>query len=268
MSATGTPTAHAIGGSNTTLGCPGGVYISSSGAIYVADPCTGRLDKFVPGASGNVAPFAWIGGDTWTLVDPDAVIADSNGNLWVVDDNVPSVDEFGSSLSPGENSIAPSATLTSTALGFPIGIYVDRESHLWIADQSDGVDETPALFEFDPAGGSQSPICTISGPNTTLVNPGASISMAVDNGAYVYAVNGSDYVTPEALRSIRASRVHTDSEDGNPQVSIFAKGQCGNVTPAYTIGGPATDLVDPAAVLVYSTATTTKTLNVIEVLLK
>ncbi|MGH7736847.1 MAG: hypothetical protein ACREMP_03090 [Candidatus Tyrphobacter sp.] len=236
VSGTGaTPTAHTISGSNTTLGNPTGVYISANGTIYVADRDSTRgyatVDEFAPGSSGNVAPVAWIGGPSTTLSGVQGLSIDSSGNLWVINFGTLGVDEFSSSLSAGQNNVAPTAAITSTALGEPVEMYIDRQSHIWVGDLSAAVTGLPALFEFNANGGAQTPICTISGSNTGLDAAGGQTSVAVDNGGYVYAVNNA-----------------------SPIIDIFAKGQCGNVTPAYTISGAATGLSAPAGVVVYSTS--------------
>lgn len=227
-----TPVAHTISGSNTTLGQPTGIYIAANGTIYVSDRSSSHgyatIDEFAPGSSGNVAPVAWIGGATSTLTNTQGLSMDSRGNLWVINFGASQVDEFSSSLSAGQNNIAPTAAMTSAVFGSPLEIYIDGQSHLWFGDASDAATGKPALFEFNMGTGAQVPICTISGANTGLI-AGDQTTVAVDNGGYVYAV------------------------DGDAQVSIFAKGQCGNVAPAYTISGASTGLSRPAAIVVYST---------------
>jgi sugar lactone lactonase YvrE len=241
VSATGgSPTSHSISGSSTTLGCPTGVYISPHGTIYVADPCSLQgyptIDEFAAGSSGNVAPVSWIGGATTTLSFPQGISIDSKGNLWVIDTFGPWIDEFSSSLVSGQNNVAPAGKITSSALVEPDEIYIDYQSHIWVGDLDGGASFTPAvsepaLYEFNGAAGTQNaPLCTIAGSNTGITSTTGQVSVAVDNGGYVYAV---------------------DAE--SPQVSIFDPGQCGNVTPAYTIGGANTSLTYPAAILVYST---------------
>ena len=235
VSATGgTPTSHSISGASTTLGCPTGVYISQNGTIYVADPCSTNgyptVDEFAAGASGNVAPVAWIGGSVTALGFPQGISIDSKGNLWVIDTATPSIDKFPSSLASGQNNIPATGEITSSALSEPDEIYIDYQSHIWIGDLLGGPGDTPAVYEFNSSTGVQSPLCTISGSNTGITNSSGQVSVAVDNGGYVYAV--------DAL---------------NPTINIFDPGQCGNVTPAYTITGSNTSITNPAAILVYST---------------
>ncbi len=229
----GTPTTKTISGANTTLGCPTGVYINPHGDVYVSDPCSSKGSSVLYFASatgspasppsGNVAPTAWIEGGNTTLSDPQGLTVDSNGNLWVIDAGTNSVDQFGSALSAGQNNVAPNGALTSTSLSTPLEIYVDSAQHLWVGE--DGA--TVGVLEFNLATGTQTPLCTIAGSNTGI--SGGQVSVAVDNGGYVYIVNAA-----------------------TAQIGIFTKGQCGNVAPAYTIAGSKTDLVEPGAVIVYS----------------
>lgn len=236
----GTPTAHNLSGSNTTLGCPTGVYVDPHGNLYVADPCSTRgyptIDYFKSSGSpasppsGNVAPFAWIGGGSTTLSFPQGLAVDGKGNLWVIESGSVKIDQFPTSLSAGQNNIAPNGSLTSSSLSEPDEIYIDNNSDIWVGDLTAGAGDIPAILEFNGTTGAQTPLCTISGSNTGLSAINGQISVAVDNGGYVYGV---------------------DAESA--QISIFSKGQCGNVTPAYTIAGASTVMTHPAAVVVYST---------------
>ena len=228
VSATGgSPTSHTISGSNTELGLPVGIYISQNGTIYVADQDSGvgpAILIFAPGSSGNVAPSAWLAGATTTINDPQGLILDSQGHIWLVDDNIPGIDEFnGVALGSGANDVAPIGTITSGSLPAPAEITIDSQKHIWVTDF-----DTSGVMDFNPTPGVQTPLCDIVGSNTGLV--GGQISVAVDNGGYVYAV-----------------------QNGNARIGIWLAGQCGNVAPQYTISGASTDLQVPSAVLVYST---------------
>jgi tripartite motif-containing protein 71 len=232
VSATGgAPVSHSISGGSTTLGCPTGVYISPNGTIYAADPCSAHgyqsIDVFAPGSSGNVAPTAWIGGGSTTLSFPQGIAVDSSGNLWVIDTSGPWIDQFPAALSAGQNNLAPSGKITSTAFVSPDAITIDYQKHIWVGDLGSTL---PEVMEFNPTPGAQTPLCNISGSNTGMTSTGGQVSVAVDNGGYVYTVDAT-----------------------TPQINIFAKGQCGNPTPAYTISGGSTALTYPAAILVYST---------------
>ncbi len=226
----GAPASHTISGALTTLGCPTGVYINPAGVIYVADPCSthgvASIDVFAAGAVGNVAPSAWIGGAATTISSPQGLSIDSSGDIWVIDANTPSVDEFASvALGSGQNNFAPTGVITSASFSAPLEIYIDYQKHIWVADLGTANSE---VMEFNPTFGLQAPLCNISGSNTGL--SGGQVSVAVDNGGYVYAV-----------------------QNGNPVIDIFSKGQCGNVAPTYTISGGLTGMSHPSAVLVYST---------------
>jgi len=229
----GTPASHTISGPNTTLGCPTGVYINPAGVIYVADPCSthgvASIDVFAAGAVGNVAPSAWLGGGATTLSSPQGLSIDSSGDIWVIDANTLTVDEFASvALGSGQNTFAPTGAITSASFSVPLEIYIDYQKHIWVADLDGGASGYSEVMEFNPTFGLQTPICNIGGSNTNLT--GGQISMAVDNGGYVYAV-----------------------QNGYNGIDIFKAGHCGNVAPDYLIFGGSTALNGPSAILVYST---------------
>ncbi|HEY9086246.1 MAG TPA: hypothetical protein VIN40_09990 [Candidatus Tyrphobacter sp.] len=234
----GAPASHTLSGAATTLGCPTGVYIDAKGDLYVSDPCSTigypTIDFFASTGgspatppSGNQAPTAWIGGVATTLSFPQGLAVDSSGNLWVIDTNGPWINEFPSSLSAGQNNLAPSGKITSSALASPDEIAIDYQKHIWVGDLGSTL---PEVMEFNPTPGAQTPLCNITGSNTGMTALGGQISVAVDNGGYVYTV---------------------DAEAA--QINIFAQGQCGNATPTYTISGGSTALTHPAAIVVYST---------------
>ncbi len=227
----GTPVYHTLSGPATTFACPTGIYISQNGTIYVADTCATKIDIFAPNPSkANTAPSAWISGSNTTLGCPQGLSLDSQGNIWVADCSnasaVPVIDEFAPvALGSGANNIAPKAVITSAALSVPLELYIDFQNHLWIGDNG-----IPGVVEFTMTGGSQTPLCQISGSNTGFGS--GQITAAVDNGGYVYIVSNN-----------------------LPQIDIFRPGHCGNIAPDFTISGGATGMSEPSAVLVYSTST-------------
>ena len=225
---------NTISGANTTFGILGGITLSQNGTIYASDQTAQAIDVFAPGSHGNVAPAARIVGSNTTLGDPLQLALDKHGNIWIEDADstnlgVPTIDEFAAPAS-GTNNVAPTAQITSSALVNPLTLYIDDQSHVWIGDIGGGA-TSPAILEFTMAAGSQTPLCDITGSNTTFSSfIGYELEVAVDNGGYIY-----------------------EASSGAPAINVFLPGSCGNVAPSYTIAGSNTKMANPGDILVYST---------------
>ncbi len=81
-SATGnTPPLRDITGSNTTLGCVGGIALDNEGYLYVVSvptcgtPASPTVLKFSTTGDGNIAPVATFTSPSWTTPDPNLSIA-------------------------------------------------------------------------------------------------------------------------------------------------------------------------------------------------
>jgi streptogramin lyase len=106
--------------------------------------------------------------------------------------------------------------LTVSAPSGPKSVALDNAGHLWVSD-----DGASAIYEFSlPLAGGDTPINTISGPNTGLNNP----------GGIAVASNGTIYVS---------------QNQNGATVAQFAPGATGNATPVRvaTVAGPSVDNV-------------------------
>jgi len=144
--------------------------------------------------NGDIAPSIDINGSNPSISGPAAIAVDSKGNIYVANETGGlsgngSVTEYAA----GSNGNAtPSANISGpdTGLSQPVGIALDAEGNIYVANQSDLVDGggEGSVTEY-PAGsnGDTAPIATI----TNSVFPG----MAVPTGIAVNQVSGNIFVS-------------------------------------------------------------------------
>lgn len=209
-----------IGGTTTTIQGPGGIYVDGHGNVYVGDYEAGNVDVFDAGATGDVAPTRQITG----ISAPSGVWLDSSGDLWVGEAEAGELLEFAPNAS---GAATPKATITSTALSFTMGVFIDAHQNVWAVDCT-GTGATPNVLEFaaGSTGSGVTPTVDISGSNTGLTCPNGVV---VDSSGNIYV---ADY--------------------GAAAVYEFAAGANGNVAPIRTIpAGSTTTLAKPLGVIVY-----------------
>jgi len=140
----------APGATLNKLNAPEGVFVDSSGAMWVADTGNHRVLKFTSTSTGASAAFA-IGASgapaATTLSGPRDVFVDSLGALWVADTGYSRVLRYAPPLSAGEaastvfghagsmtNGTANQSGLNAASLAFPEKLHVDGAGRLWVAD--------------------------------------------------------------------------------------------------------------------------------------
>jgi sugar lactone lactonase YvrE len=211
-----------LGGGSTTLQGPAGIYVDSSGTIYVADYDNSAVDIFSPGTTTQ-APLRQIKGGSTGFGTPTGVWLDAGGNIWVGTENG-SVEEFAPSAN---GNVAPINTISgsNTVLGYVMGVVFDSHGNLWVADAYNGIGAS--IEEFAPgATGNATPTRIITGASTLLDLPNG---IAVDGAGYIYV---GDY--------------------GAAAVYVFAPSANGNVAPIQTIpANGTTGITKPIGVLVY-----------------
>lgn len=205
-----------IGGTTTTLEGPGGIYVDSSGTIYVADYQAETIDVFAAGSNGDVAPERQITG----LAVPTGLWLDASGDIWVGEAGTAEIAEFAHTAS---GAATPLATITSSAISEIMGVFIDGHGNVWAANcNSKDVVE----FAHGNTGSSITPNVDINGSSTGLACPNGVV---VDSSGKIYV---GDY--------------------GAPAVYVFASGSNGNVAPAQTIpANGTTTLAEPIGVIVY-----------------
>jgi sugar lactone lactonase YvrE len=132
------------------LRAPEGVFVDSSGVLWVADTGNHRVLKFTNTGTGASAAFA-IGGSgapaATTLSAPRDVFVDAPGALWVADTGYSRVLRYAPPLTAGKaastvfghagsmaNGTANQGGLDAASLAFPEKLHVDGAGRLWVAD--------------------------------------------------------------------------------------------------------------------------------------
>jgi trimeric autotransporter adhesin len=159
VAGTGTAAAPVPGtATNSPLSAPGGVFVDTSGNLYIADTGNNVVEQVT---SGNLSVIAGTGtacspstaacGDggtaTTALLNAPADVYVQGGNIYIADTNDFRVREIiagtistiagnGVQCTSSISSTCGDGTATSAELNFPTGIFVSG-SGVWIADQSD-----------------------------------------------------------------------------------------------------------------------------------
>jgi sugar lactone lactonase YvrE len=155
-----TATANTGGISATSMDDPLGIYVDSTGALWVADSDNNRVLRF-DGATGPVTLATLtadqvigqpdfvtaVGGTTAiTLGNPLDVWVDASGNLWVADAFNNRVLRYDAVAGLGNgpaatrvfgqaDAISGGAATTQTGMSNPFSVCVDASGILWVADQ-------------------------------------------------------------------------------------------------------------------------------------
>jgi sugar lactone lactonase YvrE len=209
-----------IGGATTTIEGPGGIYVDSSGTLYVADYEASTIDVFAASANGDVAPTRQITG----VPEASGLWLDSSGDIWVGEAEDGTILEFANSAN---GAATPLATITSSALSAVMGVFIDSHQNVWAADCT-ALGSTPNVVEFahGTTGTGLTPTVDIAGTNTGFDCPNGVV---LDSSGNIYV---GDY--------------------GSAAVDVFTSGANGNVAPVQTIpAGVTTTLAKPIGVVVY-----------------
>jgi hypothetical protein len=213
-----------IAGSNIGLNVPTAIAVDAGGRIYVANLFD--VSVYAAGSTGDAAPLAVIINGN-AISQTTAIALDAAGRIYV--DNY--CDEVTVFAAGATGNAAPLATIILQP--YASGIALDRAGNLYAANGiglasiypcasypwPKGV---PAVTVYGPgAAGNATPIATIAGSNTGLVQP---LGVAVDANGWLYVADAATGI-----------------------ISIFAPGATGNVAPVATIAGSHTGLKQPVA---------------------
>jgi hypothetical protein len=221
-----------ISGAATGLTCAGDVIIDTvNDEILVTDEVHSTLSAFARTASGNVAPLRVLQLATSVVAGCEFFALDTvNNELAVTSYSTNTVAIFSRTASA---LAAPLRVLTGAATGLsgPQGVAIDAINNELMVVNTTGF----SLATFArTANGNTGPLRTIAGGSTGLIAP---VGLASD------VVNGELVVSNNFLPA--------------PSVLVFARAASGNVAPARTLAGVATELTNPIGVAVFASPTMT-----------
>jgi len=237
-------TASGAGTSATNLSLPGGVAVSPTGDLWVADTGNGRVLEFEPsGTSGFVTGSAaalvlgqrnfatTTEGPPYGMSAPWDVAFDAVGDLWVADAGTPNriveylhpfVANETPSVAIGQASFAGSSAGTSrTLLQHPRGLAFDPSDDLWVSDTGNS-----RVLEFAPSSFAVGFAATglTSGATWSVTFDG--LYAATDNGWITFPVLNGSY--PFSVGSVSG---YTESPTSG---TVVVNGTSVSVAVAYT----------------------------------
>ncbi len=230
-----------ISGARTKLYYPGGVAVSSTGKIYVANAGSesgpdgnGYVTVYPAGSNGDVAPTAVIGGSNTGLNQPVGIALNSSGKLFVANNETqpPCCGSVTVYPAGSNGNVRPSVSIAggNTGLYFPSGIALDASGNIYVANdwgEPDGI----GFITVYPAGshGDAAPSAAIS-----PVSDPYSIALDSDGNIYV----ASYYPQAEACNPYCGNIV------------VYSAGSKGDATPSAVIGGSSTGLAGPQGIVI------------------
>ena len=187
---------------------------------------------YVAGAHGHAAPIRTISGSNTELSYPQSLALDANENVYATSGAGASEDWLVAVYAAGANgNVTPKRTISgpNTELQYPRGIALDADGTTYVLNTR--AEFWGVTVYAAGANGNVTPERTISGSNTGLVWPS---SIALDTNA-----------EPYVLSQYHCIRGHCSGAD---QITVYAAGANGNVSPIRTISGSNTRLKTPIGV--------------------
>jgi hypothetical protein len=137
-----TPTGTVAGGNGggsaaNQLNAPVGVFVDSSGDVYVADWGNGRVQEWAPGATAGVTVAGGNGSGSASnqLSTPSGVFVDSSGDVYVTDQGNDRVQEWAPGATAGMTVAGGNgAGSAANQLNQPAGVFVNGAGDVYVAD--------------------------------------------------------------------------------------------------------------------------------------
>jgi len=222
------PPIRKISGSSTGLSYPKGCAVDTvNNQIYVVNYGNNSITVYGRTDTGNITPVRVISGTSTGLSYPISIALDTTNNeLFVVNQMNITADGFQASGSitvyrrTDSGNVSPIRTIsvTSTGLSYLDGIALDMvNNEIFIGNIASSGNSTGITVYGRTDAGNVSPVRTISGVNTGLMNL---------KGIAVDAVNNEIFVADLYYRSI----------------TVYGRTDTGNVSPVRTIIGEMTGL--------------------------
>ncbi|CCH53048.1 Tripartite motif-containing protein 71 AltName: Full=Lin-41 homolog [Fibrisoma limi BUZ 3] len=128
---------NGIGSAPNQLSFPGGLFVDSSGNVYVVDTSNDRIQKWAPGASAGVTVAGGNGEGSAPnqLFSPYGVFVDMLGNVYVADASNNRIQRWAPGASVGVTVAGGNGEGSApNQLNFPTGLFVDGSGNVYVAD--------------------------------------------------------------------------------------------------------------------------------------
>jgi hypothetical protein len=266
----------------TQLSRPNGIARDRAGNIYVANSGSNAITIYRKGASGSAKPFATIEGSKTGLNKPMGVALDAKGNIYVVNAKGGNSRKGSVTVYPsGSNgNVNPTAAIAggNTELDQPIGLDLDSKGNIYVVNQAGFAGSGSVTIYSARSTGNVAPISKIAGKDSGISTPAG---ITLDAACNIYVTNNSmqgGAGTVEIFRrgsagnvapasTIEGSCSGLDSPKGiavgshgniyvansgaipespSIDITVYAAGSAGCVTPIAIICGEATGLSQPA----------------------
>lgn len=250
----------------------------ATGKLYVTNDSNNSLIRFDNAftANGNVAPAVTISGAATQLSNPQYIFLDTTSDrLFIANPGVPNILVY-DSISTKTGNAAPSRIITSTSLGAPTDVAVDRgRDLLYVADTNFVL----VFSNASTANGVNVPFHTIQSgftPSAILIDAASDRLFAADasgNAINVYdgasSLNGASVpVTrkltgtntqlgqPVGLQIDSSGRLIVSNFAPTPSITIYPNAATlnGNTAPVANISGSNTTLAGPTQLTINSVA--------------
>ncbi|MGH7813229.1 MAG: choice-of-anchor D domain-containing protein [Candidatus Binataceae bacterium] len=246
-----------IGGGNTEISSPMGDAVIGSlddicnanngggpsrfGSITCFDMCGNPAPVFAP------VTGAAYGDSNAGLAYPEGIAIDSAGNLYVANNEggingSGSITEYSFAQVESGGNVTPINTIagTRTELGQPVGIAVDSNDTVYVANNSCGPSTSGCVTEYTAAAIAAAPVDLNTGaknlaPSLEIVGPDTELNdiagIAVDSIGFIYVTSFS-------------------ADPGVGGVNVYYPGATGDIAPIFTIGGSSTGMFAPWGIAV------------------